>query len=245
MIIWKNNKKAAFCRSLVAVGVLVTLSALRADENDSSKAAANPSATTTSTTSTRQSDGPKDTATCIQDAAKMNASVIKFGELAAQKGENPELKRFGQTLAQDHRKAQAKLQTIASKHHVTLSDSDSLDAKCQQQLSKLQGLSGREFDQEFVKGALEGHAMAAAHLQKATQQSTDPDLSAYARNMLTEVKDHQRQARQIAKDVGVDQDTISSLESKANEGVGTPGAAGTESSTATSPSKDSTRQQNK
>src|SRR5204862_5466662 len=110
----------------------------------------------------------------------------------------PELKRFAQTLEQDHKRAQAKLETIAKNHNVTLpSGTAALDEKCQAELTKLRELSGSEFDKEFAKGAVEGHAMAAAHLEKASTQAQDADLRQYARDRLTEVRDHQRQARRI------------------------------------------------
>lgn len=166
----------------------------------------------------------------------MNMATIAFGQLGSQKAENAELKRFSQTLQSDHKKAQAKLETVAQKHNITLPTA--LDAKCQEEMAKLQNLSGAEFDKEFARGAVEGHAMAVAHLSQASMEAKDPDVAQYAKDTLARVKVHQVEAREVAKAVGLDAATIASLESKAKEGVGSSGAT-TESSGATSSTKDS------
>jgi len=163
-----------------------------------------------------------DTASCLKEAAQMNSATIKFGQLAAQKAENPELKKFGEEIEKDHTKAQGKLEAIAKKHDVVLPTS--LDAKCQEELTKLQGLSGSEFDKEFAKGAVQGHAMGIAHLEKESTEAKDGDIAQYSKDMLAQMKRHQEKARQVAKAVGLDQATIASLETQPPEGVGTSGA---------------------
>jgi putative membrane protein len=194
---------------VVVSTVLVTAVATRADDKDSKK-----------------SSDPTDTAACIEKAAQMNMATIRFGQLASQKAENAELKQFGQKLEQDHRKAQSDLEKIAKTQNVTLPTS--LEAKCEEEIARLQKLSGSEFDREFAKGAVEGHAMAAANLQNATSKAKDADLRQYTEKSLAQVKEHQREARKIARAVGVDQATITSLENKAHEAAGAPGGARSE-----------------
>jgi putative membrane protein len=228
-----NGYTIRISRGLAASAVLLTALAIRADQNgfDTRKDASGAPATA-------ETAKQNDPATCIKEAAKMNQATIQFAQLAQQKAQNAELKRFGQTLEQDHVRAQSKLQTIAKNYNVTLpTGASALDEKCQAELTKLQGLSGSEFDKEFAKGAVEGHAMAAAHLEKASTQAQDADLRQYTRDMLTQVRSHQREARQIAAAVGVDQATITSLETKKPEGVGAPGSE-TQSSTESSSKKE-------
>jgi putative membrane protein len=227
------NKKqigAALCRGVFAASLLAATTALSAQQSDTPK----------TRDKAAHLSGKNDPETCIKETAKMNLATIQFGQLATQKAQNAELKRFGQTIEQDHRKAQSELETIAKKHNVTLPTT--IEDKCREELTRLQGLSGQEFDQEFAKGAVEGHAMAAAHLQHATTEVKDADLQQYTKNMLAKIKDHQRRGRQVAQGVGIDQATITALETKAaNEAVGA--GAGTETSTETSPSKDRQKQQ--
>ena len=209
--------------------MLTTALTLRANEDNVAKQK-------NDTASSQQSARSDDTATCLNKAAKMNTAIIKVAELATQKAENAELKRFSQALEKDHKKAQAEVERIAQKHNVTLQTS--LDPKCEAEISRLQTLSGAEFDKEFAKGAVEGHAVALEHLQKASKEVKDPDLAQYTKDMLSRVKSHQRHAREVAKAVGVDEATITSLENKAKDSVGSPGET---TETGTSSSKDSDR----
>jgi putative membrane protein len=173
--------------------------------------------------------GPVDKETCIQEAAKMNMATEKLAQLASQKAQNAELKEFAQTLQQEHQKAHKELEKIAQTHNVTLPTT--LDQKCQEEITRLEGLSGQEFDREFAKGAVEGHAIAVAHMQHASSTVKEPDLRQYTQTQLSKVRDHQREARKIAQAVGIDQTTITSLERKAQESVGGPASSETSSET--------------
>ena len=213
--------------------VLATALALQAQDDQSKRDA------TSSQKSTQQSTARAgDTTTCVTEAAKMNMATIKFGQLASQKAQNAELKRFGQTLETDHKQAQSKLERIAQKHNITLPTA--LDAKCEEEMSKLQALSGEEFDKEFAKGMVEGHAAAQAHLEQANKSVKDADLAQYTREMQTRIQNHQRQGREIAKAVGLDEATIASLESKGKDSVGAAASSETgKSPSSTRPSTDS------
>ncbi len=215
-----KGKTIRLSRAFVVSSVAFSALALRADQGgfDTRKDAAGAPATV-------ETAKQNDPATCIKETARMNEGTIQFAELAKEKAQHGEVKRFAQTLEQDHRRAQGKLEAIAKNHNVMLPvGAAALDEQCQSELSKLQGLSGSEFDKAFAKGAVEGHAMAAAHLEKASAQVQEADLKQYTKDMLKEVREHQREARKIARLVGVDQATITSLENKTLDGVGTPGA---------------------
>jgi putative membrane protein len=184
-----------------------------------------------------------DPATCISEAAKMNMATIRFAQLASQKAESSELKQFARMLEQDHKQAQSDLKSLAQKHNATLPTA--LDAKCEEEISKLQGKSGQEFDREFAKGAVEGHAMAVAHLEQATREAQDNDLRMYSRKMLSKVKEHQQRGREVAKAVGVDDATIASLERKAQDAAGSAPGSRSESSTQRSDSNSNSSKQEK
>ncbi len=209
-------------RSLAIAAVVIGAIAVQAE--DSEKAQSSQAAQGGPASS--QSGGAVDKQSVINNAGKMNLAVQKVAELAQQKGQNPELKQFAQTLKQDHQKWQQDLERIAQKHSVTLPTS--IDEKCQQEISKLEALSGAEFDKEFAKGSVEGHAMAVAQLQQASTAVQDQDVKQYTQKLLAKLKEHQRTSRQIAQAVGIDQTTITSIETKAQSSIGAP--AGSESS---------------
>ena len=222
-------------RSIAIAAVAVTAIAARADDTEAAKSSSQGGP------ASKESASATDKESVIKNSAKMNLATQKFADLAQQKAQSPELKQFAQTLKQDHQKAQQDLERIAQKHSVTLPTS--VDEKCQQEITRLEALSGAEFDKEFAKGAVEGHAMAIAHLQHASSAVQDQDLKQYTQQVLSKVKEHQRKGREIAQSVGIDQTTISSLETKAQDSVGgaASSASGTskDSSDNKSPDKDS------
>lgn len=214
-----NTKKQIFqfTRGLAIAAVAASSLALFAQESDTQKSdKASPSA--------RAGAGAMDKESIIKHSAQMNMAVMKVAELAQQKAENQELKQFAQTLKQDHQQAQQKLEQIAQTSNVTLPTQ--VDEKCKQKLSELQALSGEEFDKEFAKCAVEGHAMGVTHTQQASTSVQDPQLRQYLQQSLAKMKEHQEKGRQIAQAVGVDRTTIASIESKARqEAAGGPASA--------------------
>jgi putative membrane protein len=225
----KHRIGSIICRGMIATSLLAAAIGIQAQQSDANK---------TKREGQYNAAKANDPATCISEAAKMNLATIKFAQLAATKSQNAEIKRFSQALERDHKKAQTEVEALAKTHNVTLPTT--LDAKCEEELTRLQGLSGEEFDKEFAKGAVEGHAMALAHLEQASTQNKDPkaaDLSQYTKNMLTHVREHQQQAREVAKAVGVDQATIAALETKAKEEAQGTAGSGTETSRGTGSKK--------
>ena len=224
----KNSRIVSFTRGLAVTALVITALAIRADDSTKS---------TDSASSKKYSHKAGDKESVIKESAKMHMATEKFAELANEKAQNPQLKQYAQKLAQDHKQSKQELEKLAQKHNVTLPTS--IDEKCKEEIARLQSLSGAEFDREFAKGAVEGHAMAMAHLQQASSAATDTDLRQYTQSLLAKVREHQRQGREIAQAVGVDQTTISSLERKAQDAVGGPAAGETSSSTDSSSSSSS------
>jgi putative membrane protein len=197
---WNQKIISVFRYGIFVSGLLAACLVVQADHHEDK-------ATGQKDKSAHFKSGATDAASLLKGAAQINLTTIRYADLASQKAESAELKRFAQQLKQDHQQAQSELQTVAQKHNVTLPTT--VSQECLEEVAKLEAKSGREFDQAFAKGSVEGHAMAIAHLQK----------------VLDKVREHQRQGRQVAMAVGVDQSTITSLENKAKEGVG----AGSES----------------
>lgn len=144
----------------------------------------------------------------IKEASAGNQSEIALAQLAQSKAQNPEIKNLAQMLQQDHQQAQEKLQTIAQAHSVTLDTTPSWTERRTQ--SKLEKLSGAEFDQQYAKDMLEDHASDIKKFEKASQNIEDSDVKQYAAEILPKLQTHLQHAVSAAKSVGVDQSTISS-----------------------------------
>lgn len=157
----------------------------------------------------------------IKDAAAGNQAEIATAQMAQEKAQNPEVKNLAQMIQQDHQQAQEKLQTIAQNHGVTLPEKGTWTER--REASKLNKLSGADFDQQYAKDMVEDHVKDIKKFQKASQSIEDSDVKDYAQTCLATLEKHLTHAEAAAKAAGVDDATISSLTKGLPEGVGGTG----------------------
>jgi putative membrane protein len=211
-----NGRRSTAWISVLTAGVVAAVGTVHAQDTDTVSSPRD----TLSAQSARESGAA---AAALKEMAKLNVTTIKFAEVAVERAHNPELKRFGELLQSHHKKAQTRLQALAEKRNVTLPTA--LDPKYGQQMNKLRQLSGSAFDREYTKGAVEGYATALAQLKDQDPANVDPEVAQYTKEIQAQMRDDLRNARELAKAVGLDPETILALEAALNPGVGTAGAA--------------------
>jgi putative membrane protein len=91
----------------------------------------------------------------LSDALKGDNSEIALGDMAQKMGSTEQVRSFGQELSTDHATAKKQVTTLAAKLHVKTTEAVTPEAK--QEMKKLQGLSGKQFDQEFARYMVEDH----------------------------------------------------------------------------------------
>ena len=97
-------------------------------------------------------------------AAAGGMSEVNLGTLAAQKGNDPSVKQFGQRMVTDHSKAGDELKSTAIQSKITLpADVSKFDAETYAKLSKL---SGAEFDKAHANEMAKDHEKDVAEFQK-------------------------------------------------------------------------------
>lgn len=157
----------------------------------------------------------------IKEAAAGNQAEIATAQMAQEKSQSPEVKNLAQMIQQDHQQAEEKLQGIAQSHGVTLPQSGTWTER--REASKLNKLSGADFDQQYAKDMVEDHVKDIKKFQKASQNIQDTDVKDYAQTCLATLEKHLTHAEAAAKSVGVDDATISSMTKDLPEGVGGTG----------------------
>lgn len=154
----------------------------------------------------------------IENAAEANLSQVELGKLGTQKTQNDQVKQLAQNLQTDHQKANDQLQPIAQTAGVKLPDK--IDHKHQRELSRLEKLSGAEFDKEFATVALRQHADTLDMFQKEAQKGENSATKGYAQNLLPSLQQHLDMAKDVAKSVGVEDSKISSILKHTEESTG-------------------------
>jgi putative membrane protein len=69
-------------------------------------------------------------------------------------------------------------------------------------MKKLEGLSGTDFDRDFVKMAVNDHEKDIKEFEKASKDLDDADLKAFATKMVPKLQEHLSQAKSLQASVG-------------------------------------------
>jgi putative membrane protein len=89
-----------------------------------------------------------------------NQVDIDAGKLAASKGTNPEIKKFGQQMVADHTGVNKQATALVTKLKVTPEDnatSQSLKAGGEKNIANLESLKGAEFDKAYIENEVTYH----------------------------------------------------------------------------------------
>jgi putative membrane protein len=123
----------------------------------------------------------------LSDVAEGGMTEVELGKLAQQKSKNPDIKKFGQMLVEDHSKANTEAKALAAKKNINLPTGM---GSHQSTYDKLKGLNGDDFDKEFVSDMVDDHEKDVNTFQKESQNSTDPDVKAFAAKTLPVLQKH-------------------------------------------------------
>jgi putative membrane protein len=130
----------------------------------------------------------------ISDAIKGDNSEIAMGQLAVTKGGSEPVKTFGQTLIDDHSKAKTDASAVATK--MGISPPSEMPPDAQSEMTKLQQLSGRDFDKEFARVMVEDHQKDIAEFKKEAGGGKGP-VQQLAAQTLPTLEKHLRIAQSI------------------------------------------------
>lgn len=173
------------------------------------------------TPSTQASDQGKATSKTngfLKDVARNNDTGISLAEIGSRQAQNQDLKSFCQKLQQDHMQMSDQLKPLAQQYGVTLDQK--MGRKGTREETRLEKLSGQQFDQKLATELLQEHRRAINTFEKALKENQPADVQQFAQSTLPKLQQHFQEAQTVAKTVGVDDAAISSIAKKTNEAVG-------------------------
>jgi putative membrane protein len=132
----------------------------------------------------------------IEKAIQGNLAEIKEGRLAQRKGATTGVRRFGEVLVRDHSKADRKAMAAASSMGVTPPAQPSSSQTMQYE--HLAALSGRRFDEAFVKAEVKDHEQDLAKYRREAKAPNSP-ASTYASTSLPVLRKHLRMAEALER----------------------------------------------
>ena len=131
-------------------------------------------------------------------AAASDLFEIQSGQLALEKSQNDAVKSFAKMTVDDHTDSTSKLKNAMSEAGIAETEPE-LTAEQQKILDKLQPLSGRKFDREYVKAQADAHAKALALHKKYSTGGDTPALTAFAASVIPVIEHHKKEADVLAK----------------------------------------------
>ncbi len=128
----------------------------------------------------------------MKQAMQGDMAEIQVGKLAQEKGEDQQVKDFGQTLVSDHQQNLDKARSLAQTIGMTPPDSVSAEQKAT--YDKLSRLSGRQFDREFAQHIVQDHK-DITEFERESKKSGD--VASFAQDTLPVLRKHLQIAEQI------------------------------------------------
>jgi putative membrane protein len=154
---------------------------------------------TTQKQSTHGANAPYADEKFVRDAAEGSMAEVKLGQLAEEKAQSEEVKKFAKRMVEDHTKATEELKQLGTQEGINLpTDVSRQDAEKYDRLAKM---SGPEFDKAYAQEMVRDHEKDVAEFRRATSSAQKPSLKQFAQRELPTLESHLQQAKQMQAQV--------------------------------------------
>jgi Predicted outer membrane protein len=137
----------------------------------------------------------------VRRAARDNEMEVRMSQMAQDRSQNDAVRQYAQRLKQDHSEANKKLKTIASDLNIQLAPPVAADQRqmpADREMQRLQGMSGDQFDRQFVETQIRHHRRDIAQYEQiANDANVNPEIRQYAEQTLPALREHLQMAQDI------------------------------------------------
>lgn len=138
----------------------------------------------------------------VSKALQGGDTEVQLGQLAQEKSQSQDVKQFGQKMVQDHSQMSDKWFKPLAKQ-LGVSEPKGPSKKDKKEIAKLQGLSGNDFDTEYIKTMVKDHQDDLKDFQSEAQMSQDPNVKQVAQQGQNVISQHLQMIEQVAKNHNV------------------------------------------
>ena len=128
--------------------------------------------------------------------AQSDMAEVQAGKMGVSKATSPEVKKFAQSMVEDHGKHLGELRTMAKTKGMQLPSTPA--KKHQDAMKKLESASGAEFDKLFMTQMVKDHEDALKLVQDTAKKAKDAELKADAEKTAPVIQKHLEEAKRIA-----------------------------------------------
>jgi putative membrane protein len=130
-------------------------------------------------------------------AAQGDVNEIKLSELAEEKATDPAVKAFAEKMVKEHKEMSESMKPFAESWGLTAPDGP--DADHQKEWDKLNGMSGKDFDKEYIDQMVSDHAKALDAFTSEAKDTKDVKFRAVVIKDKTKVAAHKNMAYDLKK----------------------------------------------
>ena len=138
----------------------------------------------------------------VRQIFESDAAEVQLGQLAAQKSQSPDVKQLAQSIADTRTKLDQQLMPIAKKLDVNKPKEPA--KKDREMIARLEGMSGTQFDEEYIKAVAKGNQKDVKDFNAEAQSAQDPTLLQAAKQDAGVLAQHQQVVQQVAQTHNVD-----------------------------------------
>ena len=134
----------------------------------------------------------------VAKALEGNAAEVQLGQLAQEKSQSNDVKQFAQKMVSDHSQMSDKWFKPVAKQ-MGVSEPKGPSKKDKKLIEKLQGMSGQQFDTEYIQAMVKDHKADLKDFQNEAQMAQDPNVKQIAQQGATIISQHLQMIEQIAQ----------------------------------------------
>lgn len=133
----------------------------------------------------------------VRSMMERDVTDVQLGQLAKQKSQSDDVKQLGQTMAEDRTLLNDRFKAIAKT--LDVSEPKGPSKKDKQMMAKLEGLSGSQFDEEYLKAVAKIHRQDVKDFKVESQAADDPNLKQTAQQEESVISQHLETIEQVAQ----------------------------------------------
>jgi len=132
----------------------------------------------------------------LRKAGESGLLEMQASELAVEKAQHPEVKKFAEIMIKDHGQANKELKSLAESKGFQLPVE--LEGDKQDLMKELRQAEGASFDDEYVdEVAVDAHEDAVDLFEDAADNAEDADIKAFAAKLLPTLQSHLEQGEKL------------------------------------------------
>jgi putative membrane protein len=135
----------------------------------------------------------------VKQVAISDMFEIESSKLAQQKATAAPVKSFASQMQNDHTKTSTELKGLVSGGKVKTQLPTAMDDSHKSKLEKLKGLSGADFDKQYVSDQQSAHKDAVDLFERYVKGGDNTDLKAWAGKTVPALKHHKEMADKLPK----------------------------------------------